>query len=367
MDFVSDFFDDLNSRFSRWWFKINTGDRIRLWDNLATHLINGMPLIGALELLRNIRIPRGKSDSDHHEAQAIKDWLRHIENGKTLADSVKSWTPPIESMLVFAGERSGRLPETLRALGDVLTCRGKIKGAIFSGLAYPAFLMLGVFGVLYLFGYKVVPAFTMSVKTGWTGQAANMIMVSSFVRNYLPFIAVMFACSIVLYFTLLNRLEGQIRIFLDRFPPFSIYATLEGSAWLISLAALISAGTRLKDAIEYQRDTASPWLRRRLEATLVYLADGKSLGDALDMTGYDFPSRELIANLRAYTSRSGLDQALEKLGRDTLNFSVTRIQLMMKVIFSMCLMFIGGVLVFMLTGMFAMQGQLPMLLQQSMR
>jgi type II secretory pathway component PulF len=97
------------------------------------------------------------------------------------------------------------------------------------------------------------------------------------------------------------------------------------------------------------------------------MKSGKTLGAALVQTRYEFPDREIISDIQIYANKSGFDEALRVIGDEWITESVERIQDMMRIVFSASLLFAGGVIAFMVSGMFAMQLQLSQLMQQAGR
>jgi type II secretory pathway component PulF len=358
---------DFEMLFARLMFTMDTGARRRLWLKLAKLIGHGVQMLNAIADMRNRRIAAG--GKSHPETIALGEWSKTLNNGRHLSESLAGWVPPDERMLISAGEQSGNMAGALVSVARVLEARKEINAAVVKGLAYPFFLLVMSFGVLYLFGFKIVPAFTTGAlkNAHWTGMALGMINVSLFIREWLWLIAVLFFGGIGTFFATLSVFDGRLRVKLDRYAPYSIYRIIQGSSWLIAMAALVEAGMRIENALNEMAENARPWLRARLSACAVEMSSGRNLGDALHRTGYEFPDREIIDDLAVYSGLGGFDEALAILGKEWLEESVAQIQSRMAVAFGACILLLGTLIAFMVRGMLAMQLQLSTALQTSFR
>ncbi len=357
----------IEKAYARFVFKnLAAGGRRRLWRKLAKMIGNGVQILQAIESIKARRIVSGgKSDP---ETIALEAWSAAMKNGARLSEAITGWVGAEEMMLISAGEQSGTMPSALQATARVLAARKQIGDAVFKGLAYPFFLTLLSFGVLYLFGFKIVPAFTRVARGDhWHGWAKAMIEVGLFAQHWLWLMALVFVMLTVLFFASLSRFDGALRIRLDRYAPYSVYRVMQGSAWLIAIAALVEAGMRIETALEQLSATASPWLRRRLEECLAGMRSGRNMGDALARSGYEFPDREIIDDLGVYSALSGFDTALALLGEEWLQESVDQIKMKMTVVFGVSMLIVGSLVAFMAGGMMEMELQMSQTMQHSMR
>lgn len=354
--------DELNKAFIRFQFKIDTKTRQRLWKKLSKLLRDGIPIISALQEIRGLKKPTAPV------SVAIEDWVRGMNNGRKLSDVVRPWVTTEESMLLVAGEQSGTLDEALTSVVKVSKAKEAIRTAVIAGIAYPGFLVILSFGVMYLFGFKIVPAFTKAARNdAWVGVARTMIDVSGFVQNWLLWIAILSVIVVAAFFASLPLWNSRARVVLDRYPPYSIYRVMQGSSWLIALAALVQAGVRIESAIEQLGKGATAWAEVRMIAALKGLRAGRNLGEALERSGYEFPDPEIISDIRIYATKSGFDEALRLIGNDWITESVERIQTLMNLVFGVSMLFVAGLIMFVVSGLIAMQLQLTQLLQRGVQ
>ncbi|MEW5890661.1 MAG: type II secretion system F family protein [Pseudomonadota bacterium] len=353
--------------FVRLSFQVDSSGRRRLYRKLAKMIGHGVPILTAIESIRDRRIAAG--DRIGTTTQALNEWATQLRNGKNLSEAIGRWVGHEEAMLISAGEKAGTMETALLSAVRVMEARSQIKGAVFRGLAYPTVVLcLGV-AVLYLFGFKIVPAFNKAVKSAdaWHGMAHAVVSVAMWAKAWLWAVGVAAAAVIIAFVVSLRYWDGPARVWLDKYPPYSIYRVVHGSTWLIALAALVEAGLKIETALEQLREQASPWLAERIGGALSGMRSGFNLGDALARAGHQFPDQEIIDDLGVYASLSGFDGALLLLGREWLEGAVTEIRDRMTVVFGFSIVLVGGLIAFMVGGMLDMQVQMSQLMQQRLR
>lgn len=350
---------ELNTKWAKVQFKSDAKTRQRLWKKLSKLIHDGIPVIPALQEIRSLKKPTAPISI------ALEDWIRGLNNGKKISDAVKPWVSTEESMLIMAGEQSGTLDTALDSVVKVSKAKAEINSAVLAGILYPFFLVILAFGVLYLFGYKIIPAFTKAARgDAWYGVARLMIDVSSFVQHWLHWVLAFAVLLVIAFFVSLPRWNSRTRIVFDRFPPYSIYRVMQGSSWLIALSALVQAGVRIESAMEQLAQGASAWSAVRTSAALKGLRSGRNLGESLERSGYEFPDPEIISDIRIYATKSGFDEALKIIGNDWITESVDRIKMLMNLVFGLAMILVGGLIMFVVAGLIAMQLQLTELLQR---
>lgn len=341
-------------------------DRRRLWLKLAKLLENNVPLVVAIDELKKRRLER--KQHGHPQTLALIAWHKALNRGEQLSMAIEGWVSKEEQMLLAAGENSGSLVQALWSAAKLIIAKKEILAAVANGVTYPFILLLMAFGVLYQFGFKIVPAFVNSSRGfEWQGMAKVMIAMSSFSQNWLGVTAIVMIVGICVFFVTLPHFDGPLRVKLDRFAPYSVYRIMVGSTWLIAMGALMKAGVQSKIALERLDTGSSPWLSRRLRGTLIGINSGRSLGEALLATGFEFPDKEIVDDLTIYASLSGLDETLSNLGDEWLSESVGLIKSQMSVVFGIAIAGVGGLVALMVTGMIVMQIQLATVMQNLSR
>ncbi|WP_341744790.1 type II secretion system F family protein [Azonexus hydrophilus] len=355
---------NIEAAFAKWWFlNAESGSRRRLWIKLAKLMSNGVPIVQGLEsMLARRAAAKGKSDP---QCIAMREWIYGLKNGRRLSQMLEGWVTPVERMLISAGETTGTLEKSLIAGTRVMEAQSEIRTAVFAGLAYPVILICVAFAVMYMFGVRVVPEFTKIVPPDrFTGMAKFLVNMSDFAKSYLLFTAAGVVGAVVVFFMSLGRWDGKVRVFLDRYAPYSVYRVVVGSTWLIGLSSMLEAGVRLETALRELAGLADPWLKRRINAAIRGMSSGLNLGDSLNRSGYEFPDREIIDDLGVYSSLSGFDEALKTVGREWLTESVAQIKTKMNIVFGACLLSVALLVASMVGGMMTMQMQMTTAIQQ---
>ncbi|WP_245982755.1 type II secretion system F family protein [Trinickia fusca] len=292
-------------------------------------------------------------------AIVVDDWRRSIRNGRSFARAIADWAPANELSVLDAGEIAGRLDKAIEDVLFINVARKRIRGAIF-GLIYPLVLVATTCFYLYIFGNQVVPAFKQILPVEkWQGTGAQMAVLADFVTHWM--LIVLVACGGVLSLILatLGSWTGRLRRVFDRVPPWSLYRLAIGSSFLISLSALLHAGVPVPEALRIIHQTAPPWYKERLAATRRLVLNGaKNIGDALHLTGYRFPSWEMVIDIRSYASLEGFEDMLDRLSRQWLDDSVELIQTQMDMLRNVAIVVMGLMFMWIAAGMFTLQQQI---------
>lgn len=353
-----------NESWSRFQFRSGAANRRRIYIKLAKLLENGVKIIDAISTMRDRRMRlHGKNDP---VVMAMDAWIKRMRNGSPLSDAVAGWVPAQERMMLAAGERSGRLESALISNTEVMVAQAEIRSAIIGGITYPVMLVMMAFGMLYLFGFKLVPAFGQMVSDDkWTGAAAAVVSVSHWVQDWLwlPGMSVLVLTAACLW--AMPNWVGVSRVKFDALPPFSIYRLIQGCSWIISLAAMVEAGERIEEAVKSLGKNSSPWLALRNAAILNGLRSGYNIGDAMVRSGTGFPDPEVIDDVSVYATVGGIDQALKMVSREWIKGSVDAIRGKMKVFFNVGIVSVGFVVAFMVSGLISMQVQMGQILKQA--
>lgn len=267
--------------------------RMRIYEKLARYLANGVPLTFALDELYKFTTDSGKRNKTP-QAIAIHMWSISIRNGDSLTKALKGWVPEDELSILAAGEISGNLSDSISNIIYIYVTKKKVRAALF-GIIYPIVLLLSTCLFLYIFGTKVVPAFEQVLPfTEWQGAGRLMYYLAVFVQFYLMYlIAFLIMLTVIIIFTL-PYWTGKIRSKFDLIPPWSIYRSVIGCGFLLSLSSLITAGIPTPEAIRIISRNASPWYRERLTVIRLILLNGApNIGEALYISGFSFPSKNI--------------------------------------------------------------------------
>ena len=337
--------------------KISNKTRLKMYRKIASLMSNHFSLMDALDLLYDGASNGGKSPSEPI-AIAIASWSKSLQNGLTFADALKGWAPARERLMLSTGDVSN-LESALLNLIKVTEGSTKMVRPIVGAIVYPAFLTFMSVLILYGIGaYMVPPMQDAAPNVRWRGSARTLVDVSDWIRTYwqVAFASLPITMAVI-YFTI-GIWRGLIRSFVDKLPPWSLYKIFTGLSWLLAMSALIKSGTPVSTALQALRRDANPYLRERIDKTLVFVNNGDNLGQALDKTGLEFPDREIIADLKIYSELDNFEEAIDKLANDWLDESVYLIEQKASVLNMAALLSVGGVIAWAVMGVFDMQDQI---------
>src|SRR5690625_2228957 len=168
-----------------WFLKKQFSSKMRfsLYKKLVRFLSSGVSLTRALDIMYAHASDDGKKPKQV-QAVVLDEWRHNIRNGQTFSRAITGWAPDKERIVIEAGENAGSLNMAIENAIFIHEGSGRIKKAIIGGLAYPILLVCMAFGFMALFGFEVIPAFEEILpREEWTGVAAQMAVMSDFVRN----------------------------------------------------------------------------------------------------------------------------------------------------------------------------------------
>ena len=350
-------YSELTIRIAKFMMKLSQAERLRVYRKLAALLRNRFSLMDALERLQAIASKDGKDPTDS-TAVAMGCWMEALQNGLSFSAALQGWAPQSELLMLSVGDIAN-LEDALTRLIHVVEGSKKMKEPLFGALAYPMFLMIMVVLIIYAVGAYMVPPMVDAVpELVWTGHAALLVGLSNWVRhNSLILFAILPVIFIFIAWTL-PRWKGRMRAKFDKAPPWNLYRIFVGVSWLLSLSALVNAGTPVSKALRMLRSNASPYLLYRIERALIHVNNGENLGTALSLTGLNFPDPEVIGDLQIYAELDNFPVALDMMANEWLDDSIREIEQKAAVLNGFAILLIAGIVAWVVAGTFAMQDQM---------
>ena len=344
-------------RYAKFMTRLSQADRLRIYRKLAALLRNRFSLMDALERIQNIESDNGKNP-DETMAVAIACWMEALQSGLSFSVALRGWAPQGELLMLSVGDIAN-LEDALMNLIHVVEGTKKMKEPIVGALAYPAFLMCMVVLIIYAVGAFMVPPMVDAVPNlVWRGQARSLVGLSNWVKHNSLFL---FASLPVVFFIIaftLPRWKGRLRSKFDNLPPWNMYRIFVGVSWLLSLSALVNAGTPVSKALRMLRNDSSPYLLYRLERALIHINNGENLGDALYLTELNFPDKEVIGDLQIYAELDNFPLALTTMANEWLEDSIRDINQKAAGLNAIAILMIAGIIAWVVSGTFSMQDQM---------
>jgi type II secretory pathway component PulF len=253
----------------------------------------------------------------------LNDMYTKMGDGRAFARVLEGWCPASEVLLVSAGSGGNRL--LAEAITRVLKRQkdmSEIKMTFIVVLLEPTVVFLGTYGLIVWMSTSFLDAIlklTRGIDTEqFTGLAHSLVVVGELGRGWHAFIppAVLILISIVIGWSM-SRWTGSSRRYFDGVPPWSIYRSIQGAGWMQSFAMLAESKVAFERIMLDTSELASPWLKERIVAARhLMVRPGMSVGEALASTGYDFPSKAVALNLKAFGARPSFPDALSEVAEE---------------------------------------------------
>lgn len=304
----------------QWAFNWKT--RAGMYRHLSTQISNDVAVIPAMEMFRDRLARKKRKDS----AKVVGDMVRRMKDGKGLAESMSSWVPQDEVMIIASGELSGQVSRAFDLIIEAKDRVARVKRALTSSLVTPAIYLAALYGMLWAIGRFVIPGLEQALPSSRaTGMVAFLYKAGAFANSwYAAAFPVLVVALVILVIWSLPRWGGGkyrvgagLRVRLESRFPYSFYRDMQGYTWLLGFSALLRAGMSDVDILERQARQASPWLRERLLLIKRQMDNGKSLPEALYNTRFGgvpagFPNPDMIDDI---ASMSGFKDFPERIAK----------------------------------------------------
>jgi len=270
--------------------RVKQGDFLLFNQQLSALLRAGIPVLQSINMLKN----RASSGSLR---AVLGDVEEKIKSGTPLSEAFEAQKifPRIYTASILAGERSGALDEVLLRyvvyLRRSVTLGRKIRGA----LAYPAFLLVAAIIMVSFLSLYVVPRMSdlfksLNSKQGLPTITVIVLSFSSVLSNNIIWLGpLLLVVGLFLYFWLRSP-GGKLVLgnILLRIPLGGTLLKQVATAQLSrSMSTLLSGGITVVDAWDISSQSITNLeLRRRSQAVLPMIREGRSFSEALDKANW---------------------------------------------------------------------------------
>jgi general secretion pathway protein F len=295
--------------------RISGKDILAITHQLSTALRAGLPLLNALEIIR-----------DQQHKQSNKNMLEHltksVSSGQSLSEAMagygKTFSPLYLSM-IRVGETGGMLDQTTAQLATMLSREGQIKANMKNASAYPIFVLcIGLASAI------IVITWVLPKILGMIGDAIAvlplptriLLTVSDLIKNlFMTVYGWVILAGIIIGLHLLRRWaksEGKIKwdAFKLKIPVLgSVLRTIAVGRFARTLGSLTKGGVTILEALSVVRDTlGNELLGREIDTVAEEVKRGESLAEPLGSSGYFPPLLVQIVSIGEQTGK--LDELL---------------------------------------------------------
>lgn len=291
--------------------EFGSAQRERFYTKISQLLDNGVNLDQALGQLQRVAT-RKKSTTMTKFYGTLRATLA---NGGNFGQALSPYLPSSESIMIETGANTGKLQDSLKNTVSMMVQQKKLKKAIVGSMAYPVMLFFMLILAMYLVSTQIIPIFAEVLPIEkWQGLSLTVAHASFFVKDYGMYCLLALAGAIAAVMWSLPNWVDKSRLTVEKIFPWNIYRLWQGSAFLLSVSSLMSAGVKL-DEVSLRRlgRKTSPYLRQRIKAVENQMMAGMNLGEALFRTGYKFPDEEIVDDILVYAKLKGFDQSIHRI------------------------------------------------------
>ncbi len=290
--------------------RIRSKDILAVTMQLSTALRAGLPLLNALEIIR-----------EQIQKPALKELLGElagaVSSGKSLSEAMSTRRDVFSELqisMVQVGETGGILEQTTGQLAALLNRDEKLKTTMKNASAYPIFVLcIGLISVIVIVTW-ILPRILATIGGGLAAlplPTRVLLALSDFIRNYGIFTAVALTAG---GFFLRRWVKTTGRIQWDYFklkvPVLgSVLRTIAVGRFARTLGALTKGGVTLLEALTVVRNTlGNEVLGREIDKVVEDVKGGSALADSLGKSQRFPPLLVQIVSMGEQTGR--LDELL---------------------------------------------------------
>lgn len=282
-------------------------------------------------------------------AQAI---LTAFATGKKMADGMEGWFPQSIIAIVRSGEGSGTLTNALSSAAQSLSQSSSIVSSLLSSLIYPTIVLILACIVAIFLKHSIFNNF-LAIKPlqAWPENGKAFMAFADYIEKWWSVTIIAIIAITVVFSQILQKVVGDVRDFLDNFPPFSLYKMMVASSFMKVLGLLISNGVTFHSALNILQEQATPYLTWHIYMMQLRLSSGRdNIAEVLD-TG--LISKEDMARLLVIAQGKGLEHALIRLGIRAAQKSVSKMELTGKILGGIFLALDAGIAIFMILAVYS--------------
>ncbi|MHC4694200.1 MAG: type II secretion system F family protein [Planctomycetota bacterium] len=294
--------------------KVKSKDILAITNQLSTALRAGLPLLNALEIIR---------DQQHKPSTVnmLNDLVKSVSSGQSLSEAMgrhENTFNPLYLSMIKVGETGGMLDKTTAQLGTMLSREGKIKSNMRNASAYPIFVLC-----IGLVSAVIIITWVLPKILGMIGDAITLplptrilLSLSDLIKDLFitPYGWIIIAVTIVGLHLLRKWMKSEGKIKWDSFklkiPVLgSVLRTIAVGRFARTLGALTKGGVTILEALSVVRDTlGNELLGREIDHVAEEVKRGESLAQPLGGSGYFPPLLVQIVSIGEQTGQ--LDELL---------------------------------------------------------
>ncbi len=330
----------------------NRKQRYRIYRKLEGMLKMNEALSRSLDRLYQNASEMGKYPR-RPAAVALREWFLKDRAGVSLSEAMEGWVPDSELYMIRAGEESGTMAKAFASIRLVGEKALQMRAAVTYAVAYPAFMMILVSFVLWMFGVNLIQNMRKTAPPKVMEAMGGVAEVSDFIANWGIWVLVAIVLTAIAITLAMPRWTGSLRARLDMVPPWSWYRVLLGSGFLLGLSSLLGSQVPLKRALEILEEQANPWLKERVNSARQEVLRGRNLGEALRIGRYNFPDPGVAIDLEILSERADVGSVIEQVTDEWMTDQIETLKNQAAVTRNIGLIIVGGTIAWAMQSVFA--------------
>ena len=323
----------LDPLFQRRWAKLSLSGktRARMYERLARPIASGG--MRYEDALANLYKRIAFRQPDDTVAIVLRTVLYHLSSGDDLDQGLAYFIPLNELLLIQAGAANGNVAKGLFDAANSIKRNKAIVAVSLRATIFPVLILFAVLGCLYIMGAMLVPEFERGMpREEWTGAGVILRYLGNFTAaNGFAYLGALCLALLVLVVFSLKRWAGAGRSVADHFPPYSLYKTFTGSAWLLVLSSMSSSGQPVWQSLATIHQVAvnqgNRYVAARTSAVIKSNAKGHdSVANAMEDAGNGFPDHELIADLVLMAGNKDFNKQMSEITNDWIEDRVETVK-----------------------------------------
>ena len=281
---------------------------------LATALEAGLPLMQSLKTIR-------KQASGKGAPMVLDHMIERVEAGEPLYKAAIDYGPPFDDLVIGmlrAAEASGRTPEILHQLAELLDRGIELRREVTGALFYPLLVALLIIASVVILVTVVIPRVMEPIIAAGGGEA-SLPMPTQIVLGMANFIGGWWWICLICVAVIWYAWKSWVAIPLNRlrYDRFKLRVPLLGrlgrdvavARFTRTLGTLTSAGLPILESLRITRDTlGNKAMMQAIDQVESQVTEGKPLADPLEQSGLFPPLLVQVVNLGERSGR--LEQML---------------------------------------------------------
>lgn len=301
----------------RWRFGLK--ERGEFYADLGRFMSAGLAPFGVLTTMLERYAPRRRLK---WKVTLLRRVTRAMREGSPLAKGLQPFAPPEEIAMLMSGEATGTMIEAAEQLTFVTGKRLEARTMLMQQAVPAVFLFIVLLCVTYFMMSFLMPEAKKMIPPEIMAKMVVAPVYFAFgtalTENIVLVLLGIAAAAGALSYSLPRwRPVNPIRMWLDhRVMPWTLYARLQVSFALMTIAAMMQSGVPFRRAVEDLMRNATPWLRSHLARVLDGLGRGQSQVDSLMVK---FLPLDVEDRLAIYAKLPEFAKVMDELARDGMD------------------------------------------------